>query len=385
MTSGAPEAGAGAVKGAGAGSEAGALDGIVVADFSRVLAGPYATMMMADLGAEVIKVERPGVGDDTRAWGPPYGPDGQATYFASVNRNKKSVSLDLRNPDDVARARELALRADVVIENFRPGTMDRLGLGYEELSKENPRLVYASLSGFGEGKGARLGGYDLVVQATGGLMSITGQGPGEEVKVGVAVVDVLTGLHLAFGVLAALRHRDATGAGQRVHTDLLSCSLSSLVNQASAFLGAGKVASAMGNRHPSISPYEVYPTADRKLAVAGGNDSLFARFVTVLGVPTLADDPRFVTNPLRVENREELRVLLEQALAAKGADEWFAELAEVGVPAGPVNNIEEAFEFAASLGLEPRVEIDGVPSVRNPLTFSETPATYRIPPPKQGE
>lgn len=362
----------------------GALDGIVIADFSRVLAGPYATMMMADLGAEVIKVERPGVGDDTRSWGPPYGPDGQATYFASVNRNKKSVSLDLRSEDGLAAARELALSADVVIENFRPGTMEKLGLGYEELSKEKPELVYASLSGFGDGPGAALGGYDLVVQAVGGLMSLTGTEPGQEVKVGVALVDVLTGLHLAFGVLAALRHRDATGVGQRVSTNLLSCSLSSLVNQASNYLGAGKVAVPMGNKHPSISPYEVYETADRKLAVAAGNDSLFERFAGVIGLESLVDEPRFLTNHARVEHRDELRELIVEALSKNGAQYWFEELTKVGVPAGPVNNVKEAFEFADSYGLEPSVTIDGVPSVRNPLTFSATPASYRTPPPHLG-
>lgn len=360
----------------------GALEGLVVADFSRVLAGPYATMMMADLGAEVIKVERPGVGDDTRSWGPPYGPDGQATYFASVNRNKSSVSIDLSSPEGLAAAHELCERADVVIENFRPGTMERLGLGYEEVSAKNPGVVYASLSGFGDGEGARLGGYDLVVQAVGGLMSVTGNGPGEEVKVGVALVDVITGLHLAYGIMAALRHRDRTGVGQQVKTDLMSCSLSSLVNQASAFLGAGRVAAPMGNKHPSISPYEVYPTADRKLAVAGGNDSIFVRFARVLGRPELAEDPKFATNHARVENRAELREIIVELLSRRGADEWFRLLSDVGVPAGPVNNVEEAFEFADELGLAPRVEIDGVPSVRNPLTFSETPATYRTPPPR---
>lgn len=360
----------------------GALDGIIVADFSRVLAGPYATMLMADLGAEVIKIERQDVGDDTRAWGPPYGPDGQSTYFASVNRNKRSLQLDLRDPSDLDRARELALRADVIIENFRPGTMDRLGLGYDRIRTDNPGVVYASLSGFGESEAAaRLGGYDLVVQAVGGLMSVTGEGPGREVKVGVAVIDVLTGLHLGFGVLAALRHRESTGLGQRVSTDLLSCGLSSLVNQASAYLGAGRVAGPMGNRHPSISPYEVYPTADRRLAVAVGNDSLFDRFCRVLGIDDLIGDPRFATNHARVDNRAELKELIDAALRQRTADEWFRLLSDAGVPAGPVNDIAGAFDFAESLGLAPRVDIDGVPSVRNPLNLSETPATYAMPPP----
>ncbi|MBV7296006.1 CoA transferase [Corynebacterium sp. TAE3-ERU12] len=359
----------------------GALDGIIVADFSRVLAGPYATMLMADLGAEVIKVERPGAGDDTRSWGPPYGPDGQATYFAAVNRNKKSICLDLRDPEDAKKARELALRADVVIENFRPGTMRRHGLGYEDIVAENPGVIYASLSGFGEGDGSKLGGYDLVVQAIGGLMSITGEAPGHEVKVGVALVDVLTGLHLGFGVLAALHHREKTGKGQKVTTNLLACSLSSLVNQASAFVGAGVVAKPMGNRHPSISPYEVYSTSAGSIAVAVGNDSLFRRFCEVLELDWLADDPRFATNPVRVQNREELRELLERAFLARGADEWFELLSEGGVPCGPVNDIASAFTFAEKLGLEPAVTIGESTSVRNPLTMSETPPTYRTPPP----
>lgn len=210
----------------------GALDGLVVADFTRVLAGPYATMMLADLGADVVKIERPGAGDDTRTWGPPFTADGIATYFASVNRNKKSVTLDLRDPDDLARAREIALQADVVIENFRAGTMERLGLGYDQLRSEKPDLVYCSITGFGRDGGAALPGYDLLVQAVGGLMSVTGSGPDEPVKVGVAVVDVLAGLHAGLGILAALRHRDRTGQGQRVDVDLFSASLSSLVNQA---------------------------------------------------------------------------------------------------------------------------------------------------------
>lgn len=363
---------------------AGALDGILVADFSRVLAGPYATMLLADLGAEVVKVERPGVGDDTRTWGPPHGPDGRATYFTGVNRNKTSLALDLRDPADAARARELAARADVVVENFRPGTMDRLGLGYTELREANPGVVYASLSGFGEGAGAALGGYDLVVQAVGGLMSITGESPGREVKVGVAVVDVLTGLHLAIGVLAALRHRERTGRGQRVATDLLSCSLSSLVNQAAAYLGAGVVAAPMGNRHPSIAPYEVYPTAAGRLAVAVGNDGLFHRFARVLGAPELTADPRFATNPDRVRHREALHELVAAALARRGAADWAAELAAAGVPAGPVNDIAGAFGYAAELGLDPVVELAGTRTVRNPLRLSETPAAYRLPPPELG-
>lgn len=255
----------------------GALDGIVVADFTRVLAGPYATMMLADMGAEVVKIERPGTGDDTRAWGPPYDDAGSATYFNSVNRNKTSVVLDLASEQGRAEARRIVARADIVVENFRAGTMERLGLGYDDLLDVNPGLIYCSVTGFGSGDGAALPGYDLLVQAVGGLMSITGPEAGTPTKVGVAVVDVLTGLHALAGILAALHHRQRTGEGQRVETNLLAALLSSLVNQGSAYLGAGVVPGILGNRHPSIAPYEVFPTKDRPLALAVGNDKQFTR------------------------------------------------------------------------------------------------------------
>lgn len=369
----------------------GALDGVVVADFSRVLAGPYGTMLLADLGADVVKVERPGAGDDTRHWGPPYDADGRATYFESVNRNKRSVALDLRSPEGLAAARALALRADVVVENFVPGTMDRLGLGYESLRADNPGLVYASISGFGLGAGAALPGYDLLVQAVGGLMSVTGPQPGEPTKVGVAVVDVLTGLHLTVGVLAALRHRERTGEGQRVDATLLTSLLSALVNQASGYLGAGAVPGILGNAHPSIAPYESYPTADRLMVLAVGNDKQFRSLAAVLGVPGLADDERFATNPARVEHRHELNGTLAPLLRTRGADDWWKGLAAAGVPCGPVNDLADAFRLATDLGLRPVVEVDGpgrsVPSrqVAFPAALSATPATYRLAPPALGE
>ena len=369
----------------------GALDGVVVADFSRVLAGPYGTMLLADLGADVVKVERPGAGDDTRHWGPPYDADGRATYFESVNRNKRSVALDLRSPEGLAAARALALRADVVVENFVPGTMDRLGLGYAALRAENPGLVYASISGFGLDAGADLPGYDLLVQAVGGLMSVTGPAPGEPTKVGVAVVDVLTGLHLTVGVLAALRHRERTGEGQRVDATLLTSLLSALVNQASGYLGAGSVPGILGNAHPSIAPYESYPTADRLMVLAVGNDKQFRSLATILGVPGLADDARFATNPARVEHRHELNGTLAPLLRTRGADEWWKVLAAAGVPCGPVNDLAHAFRLATDLGLRPVVEVDGpgrsAPSrqVAFPAALSATPATYRLAPPALGE
>jgi crotonobetainyl-CoA:carnitine CoA-transferase CaiB-like acyl-CoA transferase len=363
-----------------------ALEGIVVADLSRVLAGPYATMLMADLGATVIKVERPGAGDDTRAWGPPWA-GGVATYFASVNRGKASVALDLADPSDRERALALCRRADVVVENFRPGTLDRLGLGYDDVSGDNPRVVYCSITGFGSDKGAALSGYDLLVQAVGGLMSVTGHSPDDPTKVGVALVDVITGLHALSGVLAALRSRDVTGHGQRVEVSLLTSLLSALVNQASGFLNAGVVPAAMGNAHPSIAPYEVLATADRPLAVAVGNDKQFVAMCQALGVPGLAADPRFATNGARVTSRVELRGLLEEQLARAGAREWTDRLNAVGVPCGPINGVDEAIELAAELGLEPVVEQPaGAGSVatrqiRCPITLSQTPAVYPSGPP----
>ena len=283
----------------------GALDGIVVADFSRVLAGPYATMLLADLGATVVKVERPGSGDDTRAWGPPFAADGQSTYFQSVNRNKASIALDLGAADDRRIAHALAARADVLVENHKPGALTRFGLDYTQVRAVNPAVVYCSISGFGSGAGAELPGYDLLVQAMGGLMSITGTD--EPTKAGVAVVDVLTGLHAAVGILAALHHRDRTGEGQRIEATLLTSLQSSLVNQASAYVGAGAVPGFMGNAHPSIAPYEVFAAADRTMIIAVGNDAQFARLADVLGQPGLSADPRFATNAARVEHREELK------------------------------------------------------------------------------
>jgi crotonobetainyl-CoA:carnitine CoA-transferase CaiB-like acyl-CoA transferase len=366
------------------GARPGALAGLLVADFSRVLAGPYATMLLADLGADVIKVERPGTGDDTRHWGPPWF-DEQATYFLSVNRNKRSLALDLRDPADLARARDLALRADVLVENFKPGAFDAMGLGYDSMRAENPRLVYASISGFGTGEGVALPGYDLLVQAVGGLMSMTGSRTDEPVKVGVALVDVVTGLHATVGILAALQHREQTGEGQRVEVNLLSSLLSALVNQSSGYAAAGFVPGIMGNRHPSIAPYESYPTADKPFVIAVGNDAQFRKCMAVLGCPELADDPRFVTNPLRVEHRDELFAQMCRRLEQRGADEWFSRLSDAGVPCGPINDLAGAFALAERLGLAPTTNVDGVPTVSNPITLSATPVAYRHRPPELGE
>ncbi|MEY9835796.1 CaiB/BaiF CoA transferase family protein [Streptacidiphilus sp. EB103A] len=368
----------------------GALAGIVVADFGRVLAAPYLTMLLADLGAEVVKIERPGSGDDTRAWGPPFA-DGEATYYLGVNRNKRSVALDLADEQGRRAARAIAARADVLVENFRPGTMERLGLGYDELRGINPGLVYCSVTGFGTAGGAALPGYDLLVQAMGGLMSVTGEPEGRGTKAGVAMVDVITGLHAGMGVLSALRHRERTGEGQRVEVSLLTSLLSALTNQASAFVAGGVVPLAMGNRHPSIAPYEVVDAKDRPLALAVGTDRQFASLAAELGLPELAEDPRFATNPSRVAHRQELLSALEGPLRTRSADAWFEALTAVGVPCGPINDLAAAFEFADRLGLGARVTIDDprrdtpVEQVANPIRLGATPATYRSAPPRLGE
>lgn len=361
----------------------GALDGLLIADFGRVLAGPYATMMLADLGAEVVKIERPGTGDDTRAWGPPFDDRGIATYYLAVNRNKRSAALDLRDTDDRARAVDLAARADVVVENFLPGALDRLGLGYDAVRALNPDVIYCSITGFGQD--SALPGYDLVVQGVGGLMSMTGPAPGQPTRAGVAVVDVLTGLHAAVGILAALRHRDATGEGQRVDVDLMSCLLSSLVNQSSGYLLGGSIPQAMGNKHPSLVPYEVFAARDKPIVIACGNDRQFRSLVGVLGVPELADDARYGTNTARVEHREVLVPLLNELLRSADAHDWAHRMSAVGVPAGPVNNLAEAFDYAVDQGLEPIADCDGQRQVANPIRMSVTPPTYRTAPPALGD
>ncbi|GAA5205922.1 CoA transferase [Streptomyces thinghirensis] len=365
----------------------GALQGVHIADFSRVLAGPYATMLLADLGAEVVKVERPGTGDDTRAWRPPADASGTSTYFLGVNRNKRSVALDLTTDEGRARARALIAGSDVVVENFRPGTMEKLGLGHEELRTADPRLIYCSVTGFGTGAGAGLPGYDLLVQAVGGLMSVTGEPEphGEPTKTGVALVDVITGLHATVGILAALRHRERTGEGQLVEVSLLGSLLSAMANQASGYVAAGVVPGRLGNAHPSIAPYETFPTADRPIALAVGNDRQFAALAALLGAPELADDARFRTNPDRVAHRSELRPLLQDRLRTRTADQWADVLPAAGVPTGPVNALDEAFAYAERLGVEAVVDVGGTRQVAHPIRLGATPASYRFAPPELGE
>jgi crotonobetainyl-CoA:carnitine CoA-transferase CaiB-like acyl-CoA transferase len=359
-----------------------------VADFSRILAGPYSTMLLGDLGAEVVKVEGPG-GDDTRTWQPPVR-DGVATYYLGVNRNKRSVALDLKDPDDLLLAQELARRADVVVENFKPGGLARFGLDHASVAATNPGVVYASISGFGSGPGgAPLPGYDLIVQAISGLMSLTGDSEGEPYRAGVALFDVMAGLHATIGVLAALNHRHATGEGQHVEVNLLSSALSGLVNQTSAFVAGGVVPFRMGNSHPSLFPYEPLPCSDGDLIVTAGNDGQFRRLCEVLGVPELIDDPRFRRNEDRTANRDQLRPLLVERLRTRTKMEWFRDIIGAGVPCGPINTVDQGVAFAEEIGLDPVVVVgDGavaVPSVRNPITFSTTPPGYRLPPPTLDE
>ena len=366
------------------------LAGILVADFSRVLAGPLATMTLADLGARVIKVERPEVGDETRSWGPPFSASG-STYFESVNRNKESVCLDLTDPGDLDLARTLIGRADVVVENFKPGGMDKLGLGYDTVRAANPGVVYTSISGFGSTGGRDLLGYDFVVQALGGLMSITGEADGAALKAGVALVDVLTAKDAVAGILAALLRRQSTGTGALLELNLLSSLQGSLANQAQAYLGAGVIPGRLGNTHPSIAPYETLECSDGPIAIACGNDSQFRRLGAVLGSPQLADDPRFLNNALRVANRPTLVPLLEERLRRHGAAKWQRRLTEAGVPAGRVGTIADGLELAESLGLEPTTEVfdaSGVAvatQVRHPISWSPPITRRNSAPPMLGE
>ena len=369
-------------------SAVGPLDGLLVADFSRILAGPYATMLLADLGAEVVKVEGPR-GDDTRSWVPPVH-DGVSTYFLGINRNKRSVVLDFADESDATLARELAHRADIVIENFRPGGLAKYGLDYDSVAAANPRVLYASISGFGSGEqGRTLPGYDLIVQAISGLMSLTGPADGEPYRAGISVFDVMAGLHATIGLLAALHRREETGRGQHVEVNLLSSALSGMVNHTSAYVAAGVVPFRMGNSHPSLFPYEPLPCSDGELIVTAGNDQQFRKLVDVLGVPELADDPRFARNPDRTARRDELRPLLVERLSTRTTMEWFRDITAAGIPCGPINTVDQGVAFAEDIGLDPVVDVGptgaSVRSVRNPITLSETPPGYRLPPPALDE
>ena len=357
------------------------LKGILVADFSRVLAGPLAAMLLGDLGADVIKVERPDGGDDTRAWGPPWH-EGESTYYLGLNRNKRSLALDLSDEADRALARELGRRADVLIESFRPGLIERWGLDGDTLRELNPGLVSCSVTAFGSSDAAAgLPGYDFLLQAMGGLMAVTGEPDGRPLKAGTAVVDLVCGLLAANGIQAALVERSRTGVGQHVEVSLMDSALTCLLNQGSAWATAGVRGRRRGNRHPSIVPYETYETADRPLAIAVGNERIFARLCEAVGLPELVSDERFSSNEARVANVDELAQALESVLRAQPAAHWLERLRDAKVPAGPINEIDEAFALADELGMEPVAEVDGLPLIRPPLRLDgERPPIRHRPP-----
>ena len=377
-----------------------ALSHVRVLDLSRVLAGPWASQVLADLGAEVIKVERPGVGDETRGWGPPWLDGGgtgprTAAYFASTNRGKRSVTIDISRPEGQAIVRRLAHRADVLLENYKVGALARYGLSYRDLAAENPRLVYCSISGFGQdGPYRDRPGYDFLIQAMGGLMSVTGEpdgaGGGGPVKVGVAVTDLLTGMYAATAVLAALAHRDRSGEGQHVDLSLLDVQVAALANQAESFLVTGEPPRRLGNAHPSIVPYQAFATADGHLVLAVGNDAQFARFCEVAGRPDLAGDPRFATNAGRVEARAALVAVLAPLLASRTTGAWVSALEAADVPCGPINDLAQVFADPQVRHRGLRVEIPRpgggtVPAVASPIRLSRTPVCHDIPPPALGE
>jgi crotonobetainyl-CoA:carnitine CoA-transferase CaiB-like acyl-CoA transferase len=377
-----------------------ALSHLTVLDLSRILAGPWAGQTLADLGADVIKIERPGAGDDTRAWGPPFlrdshGQDGSdAAYYLCANRNKRSVTVDFTTPQGQAIVRDLARTADVVLENFKVGGLAAYGLDYESLHNVNPKLIYCSITGFGQtGPYAQRAGYDLLVQAMGGLMSITGRSDGQDgagpQKAGVAVTDILTGLYAVIGILAALSHRERTGIGQHIDIGLLDVQVACLANQAMNYLISGNAPRRSGNAHPNLVPYQDFPTADGYMIIAVGNDAQFARACAVVGLPELAIDPRFVTNKSRVVNRLELIARLSTVTLTQPTRHWVAALEGVGVPAGPINSLDAVFDDpqvrARNMQIElPHPVAGSVPLVANPLRLSETPVSYRSAPPLLG-
>ena len=379
----------------------GALSHLRVLDLSRVLAGPWAGQILADLGAEVIKVERPGNGDDTRAWGPPFLKDaygestGEAAYYLSANRNKQSVTIDFTKPEGQQLVRELAAKSDILIENFKVGGLQTYGLDYASLKALNPDLIYCSITGFGQtGPYAKRAGYDFMVQGLGGLMSLTGRPEGEEgagpVKVGVALTDILTGLYSTVAILAALAHRQHDGGGQHIDMALLDVQVACLANQAMNYLTTGVAPQRLGNAHPNIVPYQDFPTADGDFILTVGNDSQFRKFAEVAGRSEWVDDPRFATNKLRVANRGVLVPLIRQATVFKTTAEWVAQLEAVGVPCGPINDLAQVFADpqvqARGLAMQlPHALAGLVPQVASPIRLSETPVEYRNAPPLLGE
>lgn len=375
-----------------------ALEGVKVLDLSRVLAGPWCSQILADFGADVVKIEAPGKGDDTRSWGPPNLPSeagqaepGHAAYYLACNRNKRSVSIDLSKPDGPALIKRLAAEADIVIENFKVGGLKKFGLDYDSLKKMNARLVYCSITGFGQtGPYSHLPGYDFVAQAMGGMMSLTGERDGPPIKPGVALADVSTGMYATVSILMALRHAERTGVGQHIDCSLLDTQISMLANHALSYLVSGTAPSRMGNVHPNVVPYGIYHASDGPVVIAVGNDTQYAALCTVLECPALVTDDRFAINRLRVENRGVLEPELQSLIAKYKASDLMAKLSERGVPCGPVNTVEQIFEdpFCEARGVVHQFERpDGVkvPSVAFPGKLSETPARYTKAPPAVGE
>ncbi len=368
----------------------GPLTGIRVLDLSRVLAGPYCTMVLGDLGAEIIKVERPGTGDDTRAWGPPWA-GGESAYYLSVNRNKRSITLDIKQPEAQGIIRDLAAKSDIVVENYKLGTLEKLGLGYDDLCKANPRLIWATISGYGpDGPYADRPGYDFVAQGEAGIMAITGEPDGDPMKVGVAIVDVTTGLYTAVAVLAALRERETSGCGQRVDSNLMSSAVAWLVNVGSNHLISGNPAKRYGNAHANIVPYQVFKACDQHITVAVGNDGQFRELCRILGIPEYGTDPRYSTNPARVENRDELVAKIQEIIETRSAQEWLDEITAAGIPSGPINSVEQVFSHPQVLARNMVVETEHptAGSIRMagiPFELSRTPATVRSAPPLLGE
>jgi crotonobetainyl-CoA:carnitine CoA-transferase CaiB-like acyl-CoA transferase len=362
----------------------GPLQGLKVLDLSRILAGPFATMLLADLGADVIKVEQPGSGDETRRWGPPFATDGTAAYFLAANRNKRSVTADLGDPEAAAAVRRLAYAADVVVDNFRPGRLARFGLDHASIARHNEQVITCTISGFGsDGPHADRPGFDFLIQAMGGMMAITGAEGGEPTKVGVAIADLASGLYASTAIGAALHQRAVTGRGAQLEVALLDAQVSLLANQAMNWLVGGVAPARLGNAHPNISPYESYRTGDRPIAIGVGSDAQFRRLTGALGVPHLADDPRFATNADRVDHRAELRAALELELACAPADAWLAQLTEAGVPVGPINELPDVFSDP-DIRERTVTEVDGVPQVRSPFRVDGAPVSVDRSPPALG-
>ncbi|NIA70252.1 CoA transferase [Pelagibius litoralis] len=375
------------------------LSGLRVFDLTRILAGPTCTQLLGDLGADVIKIERPGQGDDTRKWGPPFvpGPDGgdttESAYYLSANRNKRSVSIDISKPEGQALAKRLIGFCDILVENFKVGNLARYGLGYDDLKASNPGLIYCSITGFGQtGPYASRAGYDYLAQGMGGMMSLTGEADGEPVKVGIGIADIMCGMYASSAILAALHHRGMTGLGQHIDLGLLDTQVAWLSYEGSNYLTSGEVPKRQGNEHPNIVPYKVMPCADGHVIIAVGNDAQFARFCAFAGCPELAEDERFLTNASRVRNREALYALLPDITRQKPQKAWVEGLAELGVPSGPVNTVDQVFADPQVLARDMKISMPYAGSAKaevdligNPIKFSETPVDYRFAPPRAGQ